>query len=47
MPDDRKYARRYDAEFKENAVAHDLGVSGWTLRRWIAARRNGTALSEP
>ena len=59
MPDYRKYARRYDADFKQNAVtlvqsgrsirevAHDLGVSGWTLRCWIAARRKGSALSEP
>ena len=59
MPDYRKCGRRYDAEFKANAVAlvqsgrtvrevaHDLGVSGWTLRCWIAARRRAHALSEP
>jgi transposase len=59
MPDYRKCGRRYDAEFKDNAVAlvqsgrtvrevaHDLGVSGWTLRCWIAARRQAHALSEP
>ena len=59
MPDYRKYARRYAAEFKANAVAlvqsgrsirevaHDLGVAGWTLRCWIAARRHGTVWSEP
>lgn len=59
MPDYRKCGRRYDAEFKDNAVAlvqsgrtvrevaHDLGVAGWTLRCWIAARRHGTVLSEP
>ena len=59
MPDYNKCGRRYDAEFKDNAVglvqsgrsirevAHDLGVTGWTLRCWIAARRNAQTLSEP
>jgi transposase len=51
--------RRYDREFKENAVAlvrsgrscrevaRDLGVSAWSLRQWIKRARNGEALSEP
>ena len=42
-----KFARRYDREFKENAVAlvtagktitevaRDLGVSHWSLTRWV------------
>ena len=42
-----KFARRYDREFKENAVAliqsgrsitevsRDLGVSDWSLRQWL------------
>ena len=54
-----KFARRYDAEFKHNAVAlvqagrlikdvaRDLGVSTWSLRDWIDRQRNGAALSEP
>ena len=53
-----KFARRYDAEFKRNAVAlvqsgrsstqvaRDLGVSSWSLRCWIAEAKNG-ALTEP
>lgn len=54
-----KCARRYDAEFKENAVAlvqsgrtlrsvsADLGCSTWSLRQWIARQKNGGALSQP
>ena len=42
-----KFARRYDREFKQNAVAliqsgrsitevsRDLGVSHWSLSRWL------------
>jgi len=42
-----KFSRRYDREFKENAVAliqsgrsitevsRDLGVSDWSLRQWL------------
>ena len=53
-----KSGRRYDAEFKRNAVAlvesgrtvvqvaGDLGVSGWTLRQWIIRQHNGT-LGQP
>ena len=59
MENKNKCGRRYDAEFKANAVAlvqsgrtvrevaHDLGVTGWTLRCWITARRDGQTLSEP
>src|SRR5437870_1289220 len=51
--------RRYDREFKENAVAlvrsgktlvevaRDLGVSTWSLRRWVEQIDKGQALGEP
>src|SRR5437899_3320696 len=51
--------RRYDREFKENAVAlvrsgrtlvqvaRDLGVSTWSLRRWVEQLANGRQLNEP
>lgn len=54
-----KFRRRYDREFKEQAVAliqsgrsitevsRDLGVSQWSLSRWLKASRSGEALSEP
>jgi transposase-like protein len=54
-----KSGRRYDREFKENAVAlvrggrsitqvgRDLGVSTWSLRRWVRGVNLGEALSEP
>ena len=54
-----KFARRYDREFKDNAVAlvqsgrsvtevsRDLGVSYWSLSRWVKDAQNGQALSEP
>jgi transposase-like protein len=54
-----KSSRRYDAEFKQNAVAlvqsgrtlrsvsADLGVSTWSLRQWIARQKNGGILCEP
>jgi transposase len=54
-----KFARRYDREFKENAVAliqsgrsitevsRDLGVSHWSLSRWLKDAQSGQALSEP
>src|SRR6516164_6555446 len=53
-----KFSRRYDREFKENAVAliqsgrsvtevsRDLGVSHWSLRQWLKAAQSGQALSE-
>ncbi len=54
-----KRSRRYDAEFKENAVAlvnsgrpivevaRDLGVSIWSLRHWVARKNSGQALGQP
>jgi len=51
--------RRYDREFKNNAVAlvgsgrtvadvaRDLGVSKWSLGRWVEQAKAGQALSEP
>ena len=53
-----KFSRRYDRDFKENAVAliqsgrsitevsRDLGVSDWSLRQWLKAAQGGQALSE-
>jgi transposase len=50
MDENKKLVRRYDREFKENAialvdsgrsiktVARDLGVSDWSLRHWIQQR---------
>jgi transposase len=52
-------ARRYDREFKENAVtlvqsgrtitevARDLGVSHWSLNRWVKDAEAGKILSQP
>ena len=57
--DTKKSGRRYDREFKENAVAlvrsgrsaaevaRDLGVSTWSLNRWVALTKTGAAPSEP
>jgi transposase len=54
-----KFARRYDREFKQNAVAliqsgrsvsevaRDLGVSHWSLSRWVKAAQSDQDLSEP
>ena len=54
-----KFARRYDREFKQNAVAliqsgrsitevsRDLGVSHWSLSRWLKDAQCGLSLSEP
>lgn len=51
--DYNKYGRRYDKQFKEDAVglvksgrsavevARDLGVSTWTLRDWIKQAKKG------
>ena len=53
-----KYACRYDREFKEQAVAliqsgrsitevsRDLGVSHWSLSRWLKDAQSGHGLSE-
>ena len=57
--DTRKSGRRYDREFKENAVAlvqsgrsatqvaRDLGVSTWSLNRWVQQARAGSTQGEP
>ena len=51
--------RRYDREFKNNAVAlvqsgrtitdvaRNLGVSKWSLGRWVEQAKAGETLSEP
>jgi transposase len=51
--------RRYDREFKQNAVAlvrsgrsitsvaRDLGVTTWSLGRWVRGVNLGAALGEP
>jgi len=51
--------RRYDREFKHNAVAlvrsgrtitevaRDLGVTKWSLGRWVEQAKTGQTLSEP
>lgn len=51
--------RRYDREFKENAVAlvrsgrtiqsvaRDLGVTTWSLGRWVRGVNLGDSLNEP
>ena len=53
-----KFSRRYDREFKENAVAliqsgrsitevsRDLGVSDWSLRQWLKTIEDAQALNE-
>jgi transposase len=57
--DTKESGRRYDREFKESAVAlvrsgrsatevaRDLGVSVWSLNRWVALTKEGIAPSEP
>jgi|GEM_PF-3924434 len=59
MNSNRRTGRRDDREFKNNAVAlvrsgrtvtevaRDLGVSKWSLGRWIEQAKAGQALSEP
>jgi transposase-like protein len=59
MHDPKKCGRRYDREFKESAVAlvrsgrsmtevsRDLGVSMWSLGRWIRGVNLGQSLTEP
>src|SRR5258705_8836826 len=58
MNSDRS-GRRYDREFKSNAVAlvragrtitevgRDLGVSKWSLGHWVRRAEEGQMLSEP
>ena len=59
MQENKRFARRYDREFKQSAVAlvqsgrsikevaRDLGVSGWSLRHWIRLDKEGQPLKEP
>ena len=59
METQSKFARRYDAEFKLNAVAlvqsgrgiaevcRDLGCSSWSLGRWVAAAKHGGSQTQP
>ena len=59
MNEKSQTARRYDREFKENAVAlvrggrtissvaRDLGVTTWSLGRWVQIARTGGGQREP
>ena len=59
MNNNNRTGRRYDWEFKNHAVAlvrsgrtvtevaRDLGVSKWSLGRWVEQAKTGQALSEP
>ena len=59
MKENSATGRRYDREFKQNAVelvravrtvsrvACDLGVSTWSLGRWVQAANAGQAQREP
>lgn len=59
MTDPSKSGRRYDREFKKDAVnlvlsgktitevARDLGVSTWSLGIWVKQARRGEGLREP
>lgn len=59
MSYDPKSGRRYDREFKKNAVdlvlsgrtiaqvARDLHVSSWSLGNWVRTARAGTSFTEP
>ena len=59
MNSSSRTGRRYDREFKNNAVAlvrggrtisevaRDLGVSKWSLGRWVEQAKGGQTLSEP
>jgi transposase len=59
MEEKSKSGRRYDADFKSNAVglvesgrrvsevARDLGCSTWSLGRWVQAKQQGRASTEP
>ena len=59
MEQKTRCGRRYDADMKENAVAlvlsgrtirevaRDLGVSTWSLGRWVQKKKQGGVLSEP
>ena len=59
MNNPSRTGRRYDREFKNNAVAlvqsgrtvtevaRDLGVSKWSLGRWVEQAKAGQTLREP
>ena len=59
MKENHSTGRRYDREFKDNAVAlvragrtisavaRDLGVSTWSLARWVQAANGGQTQREP
>ena len=59
MKESNATGRRHDREFKQNAVelvrarrtvsrvARDLGISTWSLGRWVQAANAGQAQSEP
>lgn len=59
MKENQPTARRYDREFKENAVAlvrggrtltsvaRDLGITTWSLGRWVQVDRAGQRQHEP
>jgi len=59
MNNSNRTGRRYDREFKNNAVAlvrsgrtvtevaRDLGVSKWSLGRWVEQAKTGETLREP
>jgi transposase-like protein len=59
MNNSNRTGRRSGAEFQNNAVAlvrsgptvtqvaRDLGVSKWSLVRWVAQAKTGQTLSEP
>ena len=59
MSYNERRGRRYDREFKENAVAlvrggrtiaavaRDLNVSKWSLGHWVRAVGRGTTMTEP
>lgn len=59
MIDPTKAGRRYDLQFKQDAVglvksgkaivevARDLGVSVWSLRYWVKQAERGQTLGQP
>ena len=59
MNEKQQTARRYDREFKENAVAlvrggrtitsvaRDLCITTWSLGRWVQVAKAGQAQNEP
>ena len=59
MKENSPFGRRYDREFKENAVAlvragrtvsqvaRDLGVTTWSLSRWVQVANGGQTQKQP